>query len=48
MMAIPTRDTNDPCEGECRDRVFEGEFKRQILILLTGIPYSVPAEISPS
>ena len=29
MSHIPERDVSDHCEGECRDRVHEGEDERQ-------------------
>jgi hypothetical protein len=46
MEKMPTRDTTGNCEGECRDRVREGEEERQ-----SGIkaePYSEPSPKSPS
>ena len=46
MEDIPTRDTTGKCEGECRDRVKEGEDERQEDI--NAEPYSSPSPDSPS
>lgn len=37
MTDIPTRDITGECEGECRDRVREGEEERQGEINVSGI-----------
>lgn len=43
---MPTRDTTGKCKGDCRDRVLEGQKKRQKEI--ASEPYSTPCEVSPS
>ena len=43
---MPTRDTTGKCEGECRDRVFEGEEERQKEI--ASKRYNSPSPKSPS
>ena len=43
---MPTRDTTGVCEGECRDRVREGEEERERQIKQE--PYSTPASNSPA
>jgi hypothetical protein len=49
MSEIPKRDITGKCdEGECRDRVFEGEVERQSEIDTTSQKYSSPAEKSPT
>lgn len=48
MANMPTRDITGKCEGECRDRVFEGEKERQSDIKSSGKRYDSPAETSPS
>lgn len=42
---MPSRDTTGDCEGECRDRVKEGEAERQQKIASEG--YSEPSPESP-
>ncbi len=42
---MPQRDITGRCEGECRDRVHEGETERQSKIAKE--PYSEPAPNSP-
>jgi hypothetical protein len=42
---MPTRDTTGKCQGECRDRVREGEEERQKSI--ASKPYSTPDPNSP-
>ena len=37
MTVIPARDITGECEGECRDRVREGEEERQDEINVSGI-----------
>ena len=46
MKDIPTRDITGKCEGECRDRVKEGEDERQEDI--KAEPHSSPSPDSPS
>ncbi len=46
MEKMPTRDTTGNCEGECRDRVMEGEEERQKEI--ASQPYDTPFPTSPS
>ena len=46
MSKIPERDITGNCEGECRDRVAEGNEERQKKIAKKR--YSTPAEKSPS
>jgi len=46
MKKMPARDTSGKCRGECRDRVREGEEKRQKSI--ASHPYSEPCQKSPS
>jgi len=46
MKKMPTRDTTGNCEGECRDRVREGEEERQKGIKAEA--YSEPSPDSPS
>ena len=48
MEAMPSRDTNGKCSGECRDRVFEGEMERQVSIDHSDKQYDEPFEHSPS
>lgn len=48
MEKMPSRDTSGKCQGECRDRVFEGEKERQKEIDKTSASYSSPSEKSPS
>lgn len=45
MEKMPTRDTTGKCEGECRDRVMEGEKERQREI--ESQPYDTPSQDSP-
>lgn len=47
MSDIPSRDITGHCEGECRDRVFEGEVERQKDSAMASQEYSSPAENSP-
>jgi hypothetical protein len=46
MEKMPKRDTTGNCEGECRDRVNEGEEERQQSI--ASQPYNEPSPESPS
>ena len=46
MEKMPKRDTTGNCEGECRDRVNEGEQERQQSI--SSQPYNEPSPNSPS
>jgi len=46
MENMPKRDTTGKCEGECRDRVMEGEKERQKEI--ESKPYDTPNPNSPS
>lgn len=46
MKKMPTRDTTGKCKGECRDRVREGNIKRQKKI--ASQPYSTPCPSSPA
>ena len=46
MSDMPSRDISGKCEGECRDRVREGETSRQDCI--SSEPYNTPSENSPS
>jgi hypothetical protein len=46
MKKMPSRDTSGKCRGECRDRVKEGEKKRQKSI--APQPYNAPIPDSPS
>lgn len=46
MATMPGRDTRGICEGECRDRVREGEEERQADI--AAEPYNTPNPESPS
>ncbi|UCD77239.1 MAG: hypothetical protein JSW26_17650 [Desulfobacterales bacterium] len=46
MEKFPERDITGNCEGECRDRVKEGEEERQERI--KSEPYSDPNPNSPS
>lgn len=46
MATMPERDTRGICEGECRDRVREGEEERQADI--AAEPYNTPNPESPS
>ena len=48
MENMPSRDTTGKCQGECRDRVYEGEEERQAAIDRSGKRYDAPAERSPS
>ncbi len=48
MKKMPSRDTTGKCEGECRDRVFQGEIERQKTIDKETIKYSSPSSRSPS
>ncbi len=42
MKSMPSRDTTGRCEGECRNRVFEGEMERQSEINSMRIDYDTP------
>ena len=44
--SMPSRDTTGHCEGECRNRVYEGEEERQRQI--ESEAYSHPNPDSPS
>jgi len=46
MENMPSRDTTGKCEGECRDRVREGEEERQASIKSQS--YNEPSPNSPS
>lgn len=46
MKKMPKRDITGECEGECRDRVLEGEEERQKQI--ESKPYDTPSPTSPS
>jgi len=46
MSSIPDRDITGHCEGECRDRVREGEEERQRAIASEA--HSSPSPNSPS
>jgi hypothetical protein len=46
MEKMPKRDTTGNCEGECRDRVNEGEEERQQSIASQS--YNEPSPNSPS
>ena len=46
MKKMPSRDTSGKCQGECRDRVKEGEEERQKK--LTSQSYSTPNPNSPT
>jgi len=46
MTSIPTRDITGKCEGECRDRVREGEEERQREI--QSVAHNSPSPHSPS
>ena len=48
MAKMPTRDITGKCQGECRDRVHEGEVNRQREINASAKKYNSPAERSPS
>jgi hypothetical protein len=48
MKEMPSRDTTGKCEGECRDRVIEGEEERQKKINQEAIKYDSPASKSPT
>jgi hypothetical protein len=49
MEKMPSRDITGRCdEGECRNRVHEGDEERQNEINTVGMDYSTPAENSPS
>ncbi len=37
MTDIPKRDITGDCEGDCKDRVFEGEKERQKEIAKSGV-----------
>jgi hypothetical protein len=45
MKNMPTKDITGKCEGECRDRVLEGEAERQKDI--ASQPYDTPSPTSP-
>jgi hypothetical protein len=47
MSDILSRDITGHCEGECRDRVHEGEVERQNDKSMASQAYSSPAEESP-
>lgn len=47
MNEIPTRDITGHCQGECRDRVLEGQQERQDEINASAKGYDTPAEHSP-
>ncbi|MCB2170383.1 MAG: hypothetical protein KQI78_22180 [Deltaproteobacteria bacterium] len=46
MTSIPSRDITGKCEGECRDRVREGEKERQEAI--KSVAHNSPSPNSPS
>ena len=46
MKKMPTRDITGKCEGECRDRIMEGEEERQKEIASQS--YNTPFPTSPS
>jgi hypothetical protein len=46
MTSIPSRDITGKCEGECRDRVREGEEERQEAI--KSVAHNSPSPNSPS
>lgn len=46
MTSIPNRDITGKCEGECRNRVREGEEERQREI--HAVPHNSPSPNSPS
>lgn len=46
MESMPARDISGKCEGECRDRVREGEEERQHEI--QSAAYNSPSPDSPS
>lgn len=46
MKKMPIRDTTGKCQGECRDRVREGEQERQKKI--DSQSYNTPSPNSPS
>ena len=48
MKKMPSRDTTGKCQGECRDRVFEGEQERQAAINGSAKEYDTPVERSPA
>lgn len=49
MEKMPLRDITGKCnEGECRNRVHEGDEERQHEISTMDMEYSTPAENSPS
>ncbi|MFZ7124717.1 MAG: hypothetical protein ACOWWM_00990 [Desulfobacterales bacterium] len=45
MESMPSRDITGHCEGECRNRVREGEMERQRAI--QAEPYNEPSPNSP-
>ncbi len=44
---ILSRDINGNCEGECRDRVLEGEQSRQAEINTSNVDYDEPGRTLP-
>jgi len=48
MERMPSRDISGRCEGECRDRVYEGEKERQASINASDKNYDSPCKNSPS
>lgn len=44
---IPSRDITGNCEGECRDRVLEGEELRQAEINAANVDYDEPSRTVP-
>lgn len=48
MKNMLDRDITGKCEGECRNRVLEGEQERQDVINASSKDYDTPAEHSPS
>ena len=47
MNNMPKRDISGECEGECRDRVFEGEKERQSEIASASVEDSGPTSDVP-
>lgn len=43
MSSMPLRDTIGKCDGECRDRVLEGEMERQREIETSNVDYIEPS-----
>ena len=46
MKSMPVRDTKGRCRGLCRDRIREGEVRRERKI--ASEPYSTPVQEYPS